>query len=79
MRAAHPGLAAALRRDAKWTQVSDALCGQKKTRCLTSMAASHARQVKIGTGKAGYGRHFRAAQAFRYLLEPQRLVGFEFK
>jgi energy-coupling factor transporter ATP-binding protein EcfA2 len=64
----HPGLAAALRRDPKWTQVSGALCGQNKARCLKSMADSAARQGKEGLGKAGYGGHFRAVQGFRYLL-----------
>lgn len=50
----HPALAAALRRDPKWTQVSGKLCGE---------AAS--KEHLILKGK--YGGHFRAVQGFRYL------------
>lgn len=64
----HPGLAAALRRDPKWTQVSARLCGENKIRCAQSMDKS---SVKKGKSKAGsgYGGHFRAVQGFRYLGE----------
>ncbi|HBF30844.1 GNAT family N-acetyltransferase [Rhizobium sp.] len=52
----HPGLAAALRRDPKWTQVSSVLYGGSK------------RQSAEGTNmKTGYGGHFRAVQGFRYI------------
>jgi len=56
----HPGLAAALRRDPLWTQVSGALYGGKKK--MT--------EKELGRGastKGGYGGHFRAVQGFRYI------------
>lgn len=57
----HPGLAAALRRDPLWVQVSCNLHGGSKVRSRASIAAS-------GSGTAcGYGGHFRAAQGFRYI------------
>ncbi|MCP2041034.1 ABC-type transport system involved in cytochrome c biogenesis ATPase subunit [Neisseria sp. HSC-16F19] len=63
----HPGLAAALRRDRRWTQVSAVLHGGNKVRSRNSIerwAAGH----KAHKGKgAGYGGHFRAVQGFRYL------------
>jgi ABC-type ATPase with predicted acetyltransferase domain len=65
----HPGLASALRRSDKWTQVSARLVGESKLRSMTSMAESAARLGVKGVG-AGYGGHFRAAQGFRYLGAP---------
>jgi hypothetical protein len=62
----HPGLAAALRRDPNWTQVSAMLCGSNKARSTASMTATNRRHGKRGTG-SGYGGHFRAVQGFRYL------------
>lgn len=64
----HPGLASALRRSARWTQVSAVLTGQSKTRSLASMRSSAERNGATSTG-AGYGGHFRAVQGFRYLGE----------
>lgn len=64
----HPGLAAALRRDPKWTQVSARLCGENKMRCAQSMDKSSAKKGKPKAG-SGYGGHFRAVQGFRYLGE----------
>ena len=65
----HPGLAAALRRDPRWTQVSANLVGQSRARSVASLKASAARKgVKHEGG--GYGGHFRAVQGFRYLGEP---------
>ena len=66
----HPGLAAALRRDKKWTQVSARLYGDHKGRCKQSIAASLTRAGKEASGASGYGGHFRAVQGFRYLGEP---------
>lgn len=57
----HPGLAAALRRDPNWTQVSAVLYGGNKLRSNASIARSGHK-----TG-AGYGGHFRAVQGFRYV------------
>ncbi|MEW6210789.1 MAG: GNAT family N-acetyltransferase [Acidobacteriota bacterium] len=57
----HPGLAAALRRDPKWRQVSAILYGDNKRRSAAAIA-------KSGGGRAlGYGGHFRAVQGFRYI------------
>lgn len=62
----HPGLASALRRSAKWTQVSAKLIGESKLRCREAMAASAQRKGTNASG-SGYGGHFRAIQGFRYL------------
>ena len=64
----HPGLAAALRRDPKWRQVSAALCGQHKGRSAASMVKSAARKPSSlrAAVTTGYGGHFRAVQGFRY-------------
>jgi hypothetical protein len=62
----HPGLASALRRSARWTQVSAHLVGESKVRSMTSMAKSDAAAGRKATPK-GYGGHFRAVQGFRYL------------
>lgn len=59
----HPGLAAALRRDRHWRQVSAVLHGGRKR----TSAASIARASGV---QAGYGGHFRAVQGFRYLGAP---------
>ena len=64
----HPGLASALRRSARWTQVSAVLTGQSKTRSLACMRSSAERNGTASTG-TGYGGHFRAVQGFRYLGE----------
>lgn len=67
----HPQLAAALRRDQRWRQVSAALYGGSKGKSRRSIVRS---QTNHGTvmndgkpvGSAGYGGHFRAVQGFRY-------------
>lgn len=65
----HPGLASALRRSARWTQVSARLVGDDKVRSAATMAES-ARRHGFKNPTAGYGGHFRAVQGFRYLGEP---------
>lgn len=65
----HPGLAAALRRSPKWTQVSGKLVGESRARCIESVNRSAQRKGTESTGNAGYGGHFRAVQGFRYLGE----------
>ncbi len=62
----HPGLASALRRSNRWTQVSAKLHGDDKVRCRQSIARTHARNGTKDMG-SGYGGHFRAVQGFRYL------------
>ncbi len=60
----HPGLAAALRRNPNWTQVSAALCGGHKGKSAETIRKSN----KGAHGpQSGYGGHFRAVQGFRYL------------
>ena len=55
------GLAAALRRDRCWRQVSACLYGGNKKRSGKSIARSAGKR-----SCAGYGGHFRAVQGFRY-------------
>ena len=64
----HPGLAMALRRDPKWTQVSANLYGENKARCTRTLAASAKKAGKRHNG-SGFGGHFRAVQGFRYIGE----------
>lgn len=64
----HPGLATALRRDPKWTQVSAKLHGDNKGRSIQTLAASSAKTNKRSSG-SGFGGHFRAVQGFRYIGE----------
>ena len=62
----HPGLAAALRRDPRWKQLSANLYGGNKGRSISSLnksALSKGGEVSSG----GFGGHFRAVQGFRYL------------
>lgn len=63
----HPGLAAALRREPLWAQVSAALCAEPRARSARTLAAS--RLKKGGKPEAGgaFGGHFRAVQGFRYV------------
>ena len=63
----HPGLAAALRRDANWTQVSAILHGSNKAKWIASINASARREGWAPPGGGGHGGHFRAVQGFRYL------------
>lgn len=65
----HPGLAAALRCNPIWTQVSAVLCGEDKLRGMHSLKENECKKGKKLTGEAGYGGHFRAVQGFRYLGE----------
>ena len=66
----HPGLAAALRRDRKWTQVSAQLLGGNKAKSAATLAAS-ARKLGQKRMGSGFGGHFRAVQGFRYLGEDE--------
>lgn len=63
----HPGLAAALRRDANWRQVSARLYGANKRRSMGSI--SRAGGLRPGGPSGGYGGHFRAVQGFRFVGE----------
>jgi GNAT superfamily N-acetyltransferase len=59
----HPQLAAALRRDDRWRQLSAVLHGDSKPRSTRSIRRSASHLIGMGTG---YGGHFRAVQGFRY-------------
>ena len=68
----HPGLAASLRRDRRWRQVSANLYGEPRARCFRTMAVSNARKLAetpnaTAISGAAYGGHFRAVQGFRYV------------
>ncbi|MGB3749459.1 MAG: GNAT family N-acetyltransferase [Rhodanobacter sp.] len=65
----HPGLAAALRRDPHWTQVSAALFGGHAGKSAASINRSAERRGEKPIGGRGHGGHFRAVQGFRYLGE----------
>lgn len=41
----HPGLAASLRRDRRWRQVSANLYGEPRARCIRTMTVSNARKL----------------------------------
>lgn len=63
----HPGLAAALRRDRNWCQVSAHLYGEQRSRCRASLEAAARRKGKAAGGTGAFGGHFRAVQGFRYV------------
>lgn len=65
----HPGLAAALRRDPKWSQVSAVLHGARKLSSAVSIRRSGERSGAAAPTNAGYGGHLRAVQGFRYRSE----------
>ncbi len=63
----HPGLAAALRRDRRWSQISCKLYGARKAASVASLRKSRGDgRRSVGTG---FGGHFRAVQGFRYYGE----------
>jgi hypothetical protein len=68
----HPQLCAALRHSKKWKQTGASLYGSNKTRSQKSITRSRDRTGKMfkdgSRGCAtGYGGHFRAVQAFKYV------------
>jgi tRNA(Met) C34 N-acetyltransferase TmcA len=63
----HPGLAAALRRDSRWVQVSAKLCGASKAKSAKSMLESARKAGRPAICATGYGGHFRAVQGFKYI------------
>lgn len=65
----HPGLCAALRRDARWAQVSAVLHGGHKAKSNATLRKSQAGSAWAAseTNQKGFGGHFRAIQGFRYL------------
>lgn len=67
----HPQLCHYLRRSGEWVQTNASLYGSKKKRSMESMQKTGKGMLKKnGTRKVpktGYGGHFRAVQAFKYL------------
>jgi len=64
----HPGLAAALRHDPKWRQITAKLFGDNKLKSARSIAKANkktSRKKRFGRS-VGFGGHFRAVQGFRY-------------
>lgn len=66
----HPGLAAALRRDPCWEQLSAMLYGGNKAASARHIISAAERAGQKVTVKTGYGGHFRAVQGFRYYGAP---------
>lgn len=62
----HPQLCGALRHSKKWVQTGASLHGTNKSRSRQSMEKSAKRGGRNGA-TTGYGGHFRAVQAFKYL------------
>ena len=63
----HPQLCGALRHSKKWVQTGGSMYGANKAKSAASIAKSHVGKeggMKMATG---YGGHFRAVQAFKYL------------
>lgn len=63
----HPQLCSALRRAKGWKQTGARLYGDSKSRSAASLKASHARNGVKDRCASGYGGHFRAVQAFKYV------------
>ena len=61
----HPGLCAALRRDARWVQVSQMMGGTHKGKSMNSIRASQEKSGSKQTVIVGYGGHQRAVQGFK--------------
>ncbi len=64
----HPQLCTALRRSAKWEQVSARLYGTNKARSNKSLSKSAKLRGNMTVG-SGFGGHFRAIQGFKYVGE----------
>ena len=62
----HPQLCSALRRSPGWIQTGASLYGSNKSKSHRSINKSHVAQNKPPIS-AGYGGHFRAIQAFKYV------------
>lgn len=65
----HPQLCGALRHSRKWVQTNATLYGSNKARSGASIAKSHTFSGTKDRCATGYGGHFRAVQAFKYIGE----------
>jgi energy-coupling factor transporter ATP-binding protein EcfA2 len=63
----HPQLCGALRHSRRWKQTGAQLYGANKARSAHSMKNSHSVRGITNRAATGYGGHFRAVQAFKYL------------
>ncbi|MDY3547376.1 GNAT family N-acetyltransferase [Riemerella anatipestifer] len=67
----HPQLCGYLRHSKKWEQTNAKLHGDNKVKCMKSMVKTSkglpGGMNKKGKSVGGYGGHFRAVQAFKYL------------
>lgn len=63
----HPQLCRALRHSKKWIQTGGCLYGANKTKSANSMKRSAISLGKLNQAATGYGGHFRAVQAFKYI------------
>ncbi|WP_418175102.1 ABC transporter ATP-binding protein [Alistipes ihumii] len=63
----HPQLCGALRHSRKWVQTAASLYGANKTKSHNSMAKSSQKKGCTSRANCGYGGHFRAVQAFKYI------------
>lgn len=63
----HPQLCAALRHSNKWVQTGARLYGSNKVKSHKSMVKSMLNKGTENKANCGYGGHFRAVQAFKYI------------
>ena len=63
----HPQLCMALRRSDKWVQTGAQLYGDNKLKSARSLKKSRDKQNITNRASTGYGGHFRAVQAFKYI------------
>lgn len=63
----HPQLCGALRHSKRWLQTAASLYGSNKKRSAATMQRSHERAGVSDRAGCGYGGHFRAVQAFKYI------------
>ena len=63
----HPQLCMALRRSDKWVQTGAQLYGDNKAKSARSLKRSFEKNNKTNRASTGYGGHFRAVQAFKYI------------
>jgi GNAT superfamily N-acetyltransferase len=63
----HPQLCASLRHSKKWIQTGAMLYGANKAKSASSIRKSHEARGIEDRAASGYGGHFRAVQAFKYI------------
>ena len=63
----HPQLCGALRHSKKWIQTGASLFGANKSKSAASLLKSRAKKGISNRCSSGYGGHFRAVQAFKYI------------